>query len=116
MGVLFYGHRDESIQMPDRVLAHLKVVVSTKLRRNESFTISWRHPKDQAPGRSTIWMHASIPLRFIFDTDEPEVLDPDILNEFAKQATSSLGLTVDLNEPANRLAPVPRAAEIEQAA
>ncbi|MGZ0712421.1 DUF7882 family protein (plasmid) [Coraliomargarita sp. W4R53] len=102
--------------MPDRVLAHLKVVVATKLRRNESFTVSWRHPKDRAPGRSTIWMHASIPLRFMFDAEEAEVLDPEILNDFAKQATSSLGLTIDLNEPAHHLAPVPRRAEIEEAA
>jgi hypothetical protein len=52
------------IHIEDRALAHLKVVIATKLRRNESFTVSWQHPDDQPRGRSTLWLHPSIPLRF----------------------------------------------------
>ena len=50
MGYLFYGNTAEPIEIPDRLLAHLKVVVATKLRRSESFTLSWRHTED-IPGR-----------------------------------------------------------------
>ena len=45
----------------------LKVVIVTKLRRKESFTLSWVHPEGEPAGRSTIWLHQAIPLRFVFD-------------------------------------------------
>lgn len=95
MGKLFYGSTTEPIEMPDRVLAHVKVVVATKLRRGESFTLSWRHPDDTPGGRSTIWIQPSIPLRFVFSTVEPELLDPQHLKQLANEASSSGGLTVD---------------------
>lgn len=34
MGMLFYGASAEPIFIEDRALAHLKVVIATKLRRN----------------------------------------------------------------------------------
>lgn len=95
MGHLFYGNTDQPIVIPDRVLAHIKVVVATKLRRNESFTLSWRHNDAADPGRSTLWLAPSIPLRFIFDGAEPEVLDPEILKTLSHAASSSAGMTVD---------------------
>ena len=51
MGLIFYGNSPDPIEVDDRTLAHLKVVIALKLRRNESFTLSWRHP--DATGRST---------------------------------------------------------------
>ncbi|MFG6402816.1 hypothetical protein [Microbacterium sp. P04] len=96
MGKLFYGSTDQPIDMPDRVLAHVKVVVATKLRRGESFTLSWRHQPGTPGGRSTIWIQPSIPLRFVFSTAEPELLDPEHLKRLAIEASSSSGLTVDL--------------------
>jgi hypothetical protein len=76
MGRLLYGDGRMPILIEDRALAHLKVVISTKLRRGESFTVSWRHPDDQPQGRSTIWVHPTIPLRFEFDSSEPTELNP----------------------------------------
>ena len=74
MATLFYGASDVPIHIEDRALAHLKIVIATKLRRQESFTLSWRHPEGEPGGRSTIWIHPSIPLRFTFD--EPEQPQP----------------------------------------
>ena len=74
MGTIFYGGEATPIHIEDRALAHLKVVIATKLRRRESFTLSWQHPDDQPRGRSTIWLHPSIPLRFVFDDPEPAQL------------------------------------------
>ncbi|KTR93837.1 von Willebrand factor A [Microbacterium testaceum] len=96
MGSLFYGSSAQPIQMPDRVLAHIKVVIATKLRRGESFTLSWRHPEGESAGRSTIWLQPSIPLRFVFGESEPEMLDPALLQTYANSANSSGGLTVDI--------------------
>ena len=70
MGRLYYGNATDAIVMPDHTLAYLRVIATTKLRRSESFSVSWRHPDDVAGGRSTIWLHCSIPLRFEFDSSE----------------------------------------------
>lgn len=95
MGKLFYGSTDEPIEIPDRALAHVKVVIATKLRRGESFTMSWRHDGDSPRGRSTIWIQPSIALRFVFSSEEPELLDPELLKRLANEASASGGLTVD---------------------
>jgi hypothetical protein len=97
MAKLFYGGSAEPIELPDRVLAHLKIVIAAKLRRGESFTLTWRHAIEETGGRSTIWIQPSIPLRFVFAGAEPELLDPDLLRRLAAEATRSGGLTVDLN-------------------
>ena len=94
MGTIFYGGSATPIDMEDRVLAHLKVVISTKLRRSESFTLSWRHPDDQPRGRSTIWLHPSIPLRFVFDDPEPAELSRQWIEDLARSANSAGGITL----------------------
>lgn len=93
MGTIQYGGGSE-IHIEDRALAHLKVAISTKLRRNESFTLSWRHPDGDAPGRSTIWLHPSIPLRFIFDDVETPDLNAKWLQALMIEASSSGGISL----------------------
>jgi hypothetical protein len=97
MGRLYYGNMPEPIEMPDRILAHLKVVISTKLRRSESFPLTWHRGDDDAE-RSTIWLHCSIPMRFDVSSEACASLDRAYLNELAKAANSSGGLVVDLRE------------------
>lgn len=94
VGTIYYGGSATPIHIEDRALAHLKVVIATKLRRDESFTVSWRHPEDQPRGRSTIWLHPSIPLRFVFDDPEPTDLSRDWIEELANSANSSGGITL----------------------
>jgi hypothetical protein len=111
MGQLYYGDTAEPIEIPDRLLAHLKIVITTKLRRSESFTLSWRHLEGDAGGRSSLWLQESIPLRFVFDSAEPEQLDSSALQEMAHRASASTGLVVGLDDLADqpeiaRLAPV----------
>lgn len=97
MGQLYYGNSDTRIEMPDRLLAHLKVVMATKLRRNESFMLSWSNGAD-LDGRSSIWLQPSIPLRFVFDSADMEVLNPQTVREMANAASSSAGLVVALDQ------------------
>lgn len=96
MGHLFYGADTEPIAVPDRLLSHLKVVTATKLRRGESFTLSWRHLDGEA-GRTTLWLQPAIPLRFVFASAEPEKLNSATLKDMADKANSSAGLVVDLD-------------------
>lgn len=103
MGMLYYGPSEDPIHIEDRALAHLKVAIATKLRRNESFTLSWRHPEDELNGRSTIWMHPSIPVRFVFDEPETPDLNPRWLQELMTEASSTGGIrlvdeTVEVSE------------------
>lgn len=97
MGTIYYGGSATPIHIEDRALAHLKVVVATKLRRGESFTLAWRHEGTGQPGRSAIWLQPSIPLRFVFDTPDPEQLRASALQDFVNQANSSGGLNVDVD-------------------
>ena len=94
MGTMYYGGSAMPIGIEDRALAHLKVVVATKLRRNESFTLSWPHPDDQPRGRSTLWIHPSIPLRFVFDDPRPAELSRTWIEELAQSANSSGGISL----------------------
>jgi hypothetical protein len=96
MGRLYYGDSGEGIELPDTLLAHLKVVITTKLRRHESFTLSWRHEACDPQGRSALWLQESIPMRFVFDTEEAEKLSTEVLQQFSRLANSSGGLTIDL--------------------
>jgi len=94
VGTIYYGGSATPIHIDDRALAHLKVVIATKLRRSESFTVTWQHPDDQPRGRSTIWLHPSIPLRFVFDDPEPTNLSRAWIEELASSANSSGGITL----------------------
>jgi len=94
MGTMYYGGTAMPIRIDDRALAHLKVVVATKLRRNESFTLSFPHCDDEPHGRSTLWIHPSIPLRFVFEDRETPELSRDWIQELAQSATSSGGISL----------------------
>ncbi|MFS0794835.1 hypothetical protein [Microbacterium sp. 1P10AE] len=95
MASLYYGTDVSPVTFPDRLLAYVKVITSTKLRRQESFTLTWSGDPDVA-GRSSIWLHPSIPLRFVFSSTEPEQLVGEYLRTLADQANASAGLVVDL--------------------
>lgn len=111
VGLLYYGNTGQPIQVDDRALAHLKVVVATKLRRNESFTLSWRHADDDPMGRSTIWIQPSIPLRFVFEGAEPPDLSMAWIEKLAHSANSSGGITLVPEDDAGPLTLPPKPAE-----
>ncbi|MCR2792205.1 hypothetical protein NQ156_03915 [Microbacterium sp. zg.Y625] len=94
MGMLYYGTADSPVHIDDVLLAHLKVVMLTKLRRGESFTVAWPHDEHSPSGRTTLWIAPSIALRFLFDSPEPAALDPRRIRDLADQVsrTGSLSL------------------------
>jgi len=50
-----------TVEFDDRTLAHLQLVIGAKLRRGESFFFTWHDDPETGDGRSTVWMHPSIP-------------------------------------------------------
>ncbi len=93
MGVLYYA--DQAIVIDDRTRSHLKIALVTKLRRGESFTLSWSHRPGEAVGRTTIWMQPAIPLRFEFDELEPGPLSRDWIEQILRSSNSTGGIQLD---------------------
>ena len=65
VGELVYGS-GTSYELDDRTLAHIKVAVGAKLRRQESFYLSWVEPEGSETGRVSLWVAPSIPLQIHF--------------------------------------------------
>lgn len=100
MGTLYYGDAGTPIEIDDRALAHLKIAITTKLRRNESFTLSWRHLDGETVGRSSLWLHPAIPLRFVFETPVAPELDREWIEDLMRGANSGGGILLDLEHVA----------------
>lgn len=99
MGSLIYGSSSIEVPFEDRVLAHLQVVLSAKLRRGESFFFSWFDDESAGGGRSSVWLDSSIPLYFRYHGSRPPALNKAWLEELAISAGSNQGLVL-VDEPA----------------
>lgn len=92
MGSLIYD--STIVEFDDRLLLHLQIVIVNKLRRRESFAMSWRDSPEIGDGRSTIWLDPSIPLYFKFAGSRTPAVDRDWIDLLAESAASSSGLVV----------------------
>ena len=93
MGRLKYDGTSGPITVDDVTLAHVKVVIATKLRRQESFMMTWLHPEGEPDARITIWIHPAIPLQFGFDKSE----FPQLSTSRIKAMMARLNATGELN-------------------
>lgn len=57
MGRLKFPH-ELRLDLDDWALAHLHAAMQVKLRRGESFHLSWPHDISTGPGRTTTWVHS----------------------------------------------------------
>jgi hypothetical protein len=92
MGTLTYD--SIVIEFEDRLLAHLQIVIVNKLRRRESFAMSWRDAPEAGDGRSAIWLDPSIPIYFKFDGSRVPAINREWVERLADSAASSHGLVV----------------------
>lgn len=95
MGTLYYGSSRTPVTVDDRTLAHLKVLVVSKLRRNEPFLLSWAESADEGYGRSSVWIHDAVDLIFRFDGGRQPELDKDQLDRMAAEALGPSGVQID---------------------
>lgn len=103
MGVLVYGgHQD--IEIDDRILAHLQIVIGSKLRRREGFFVSWTGGPATDCGRVTIWVDPAITLVFRYDAANPGGIDRDWLESLMAASNSNHGLLLS-EEPTHSLTP-----------
>ena len=98
MGSLTYDR--VTVEFDDRILAHLQIVIVQKLRRGESFLLSWRNAAETGDGRSSAWLHPAIPLYFKFSGGQPPSINPLWLAQLTRSANSSQGLVATGEEHA----------------
>lgn len=98
MGKLVYGNGDLEIDIDDRALAHLQIVIVAKLRRNEAFLLNWTNSPAVGDGRSSIWLQQAIPLYFTFDASENQQINRNWLEVLTVAASSPGGLRL-VEEP-----------------
>lgn len=92
MGTLFYdGAR---FDLEDRVLAHLQVIVSLKLRRAEGFFLSWEASDHDGEGRHVIWIDNGVPLRIRYQSAEPPRINREWAQSLALSANTNNGLII----------------------
>jgi hypothetical protein len=99
MGTLHYGSTEFAITVDDRALAHLQIVIITKLRRNESFQFAWVNSPAMENGQGGVWISPSIPLRFAFDSGPRPQLNKEWLTELSHSVDRSGTLQLT-SEPA----------------
>jgi hypothetical protein len=91
MGTLKYD--GTTVEFPDRVLAHIEVVVVQKLRRQEAFFLSW-HEASGGGGRTGIWLHPAVLITFHYSSNEPAQIDRAWVEKLAVAASSAAGMFV----------------------
>lgn len=94
MGRFIYGTPSITVEFDDRVLAHLKIVILSKVRRGESFTFSWEYSVASGSGHSSIWINPTIPLQFDFDGSREPRLNRAWVEELVRLSNTPAGLRI----------------------
>ena len=102
MGALHYGGQE--FEFEDRVLTHLQIVFSTKLRRGENFFFSWTQPPERGSGRHAIWIDNGTPIHFFFTGSRPPAVNREWVEMMLQSAGRTAGLQL-LPEPEPRTGP-----------
>lgn len=98
MGYLVYNGERLDLQVDDRVLAHLQIVIINKLRRGDSFALSWKDSQESGDGRSTIWIAPTISLHFKFAGGRMPDINAAWVQALYEAAESGRGLWI-VDEP-----------------
>jgi hypothetical protein len=92
MGTLQYN--GALVEFDDRLLAHLQIVIVQKIRRGESFLMSWADHAETGEGHSAIWIHPTHNLYFTFAKARSPAINRVWLSELMNSANSARGLLV----------------------
>ena len=101
MGYLIYGGTQE-YEFEDRTLAHVKLAVTMKLRRQESFLMNWNNSAEKGSGRISLWMTPYIPLVFRFSGSRQPEISEHWLQVLAELSNTPRGMVVVSEDEAER--------------
>jgi hypothetical protein len=102
MGRFIYDTINNSVDIEDRTLAHLRIVIMNKLRRSESFMFTIDMDSEGISRRS-FWVHPSVPLQFAFHGSREPRLNRAWIDALMTSASSPNGLFV-VPEPSEEMA------------
>jgi hypothetical protein len=97
LGTLAYDG-SMAAEFDDRLLTHLQIVISQKLRRGEPFIFSWRDVSAIGGGRTALWLHPAIPLTYKYFGGKMPIINRNWIDVLAESANSASGLQV-IREP-----------------
>lgn len=80
------------IEIEDRALTHIQLVVTTKLRRGEPMPFSWKEDASVGGGRTTVWVHAHSNIVFKFFGSRPPAINRRWVDALAFTANTPNGL------------------------
>jgi hypothetical protein len=101
MGRLIYDNTT-AVEFDDRVLAHLQLVIGTKLRRGEAFYLTWADDASVGDGRNTIWLDPAVPLRLKYNGSRRPTINSRWIQQMMALANSSEGLRLIPEPPDDR--------------
>ena len=99
MGTLQYGNNGTEVEFDDRALMHLQIVITGKLRRQESFLFSWSNSPAQGSGRSSVWLDPSIPLVYRYLGNRVPSINRAWIEAMTASANSGSGLLFTIEPP-----------------
>lgn len=95
MGHFVYQSADRPWAIDDRTVAHLRLVVMTKLRRDESFMLCLITPSES---ERWFWMDAAVPIQFVTTVDRDWTINHAWIDALMRSANSADGMRI-LPEP-----------------
>lgn len=92
MGTLHYD--GVAFDFNDRLLAHLQIIIGTKLRRGENFFMTWQPDAHEGQGRHAIWIDNGVPIHIAFSGSRFPTINRLWVEAMATSANSVSGLLV----------------------
>ena len=105
MGRFIYDTTGNSVDIEDRTLAHLRIVIMNKLRRAECFMFDVE--MGDGSGRRSFWMSPSVPIQFHFFGSRTPRINREWVEELMLIASGPNGLSITPEPAEQALAAVP---------
>jgi len=98
VGRFIYDTASNAVEIEDRTLAHLRIVVMNKLRRGEPFMFDVE--VGDGSGRRSFWVHPSVPMQFHFYGSRQPKINRAWVEDLMLAASGPHGLSI-VPEPAD---------------
>ncbi len=102
MGSLTYGE-SQVFQFEDRLLAHVKLAIVSKLLHHESFLLNWTVPPADGSGWVSLWISRDTHLVFRFDSSLPPVINPKWIEALVSNAARTGGMLIMAEDDAEKM-------------
>ncbi|AVL96951.1 MULTISPECIES: hypothetical protein [Microbacterium] len=100
MGKFIYEN-SVKVDIEDRALTHIQLVMTAKLRRGEPFGFTWKDDVSMGGGRTTVWIHAGSSLVYKYHGSRQPSVNRAWIEALAFTANAPSGLYL-VPEPAEQ--------------